>query len=163
VLAPPPVRTGPAGGRARRPAGVPTPGRPGPGNGQGPGRLPRQLPDRGGGGRRRPPRRPGRGRPGPALAGLGPVPQGDPDRLAGHAWAKIEAAPGEQHPQGAMKRLLDRFGATRADVRPWWPEADSRGRWRRRLINEALRPAEATADWLAQIDRLRDESKDVDP
>jgi ATP-dependent helicase/nuclease subunit B len=79
--------------------------------------------------------------------------------LAEDAWARV----GEQHPQGAMKRLLDRFGATRADVRPWWPEADSRGRWRRRLINEALRPAEATADWLAQIDRLRAEAPDLDP
>lgn len=79
--------------------------------------------------------------------------------LAEDAWAQV----GEQHPQGAMKRLLDRFGATRADVRPWWPEADSRGRWRRRLINEALRPAEATADWLAQIDRLRAEAPDLDP
>ncbi|MBO9710892.1 MAG: double-strand break repair protein AddB [Caulobacter sp.] len=83
--------------------------------------------------------------------------------LAEEAWSKIESVQGEQHPQGAMKRLLDRFGATRADVRPWWPEADSRGRWRRRLINEALRPAEATADWLAQIDRLRAESQEVDP
>jgi ATP-dependent helicase/nuclease subunit B len=79
--------------------------------------------------------------------------------LADDAWAQV----GEQHPQGAMKRLLDRFGANRADVRPWWPEADSRGRWRRRLINEALRPAEATADWLAQIDRLRAEAPDLDP
>jgi len=79
--------------------------------------------------------------------------------LAEDAWAQV----GEQHPQGAMRRLLDRFGATRADVRPWWPEADSRGRWRRRLINEALRPAEATADWLAQIERLRAEAPELDP
>jgi ATP-dependent helicase/nuclease subunit B len=79
--------------------------------------------------------------------------------LAEDAWAQV----GEQHPQGAMRRLLEGAGATRAEVRPWWPEADSRGRWRRRLINEALRPAEATADWLAQIDRLRAESQDVDP
>jgi ATP-dependent helicase/nuclease subunit B len=62
-----------------------------------------------------------------------------------------------------MKRLLVGAEATRADVRPWWPEADSRGRWRRRLINEALRPAEATADWLAQIDRLRAEAPGLDP
>lgn len=79
--------------------------------------------------------------------------------LAEDAWSQV----GEQHPQGAMKRLLDRFKTTRAEVRPWWPEADSRGRWRRRLINEALRPAEATADWLAQIDRLRAEAPDLDP
>ena len=85
------------------------------------------------------------------------------DGLADDAWDKIAGVQGEQHPQGAMKRLLDGAGATRADVRPWWPEADSRGRWRRRLINEALRPAEATADWLAQIDRLRAEAPGLDP
>jgi ATP-dependent helicase/nuclease subunit B len=85
------------------------------------------------------------------------------DGLADDAWDQIEGVPGEQHPQGAMKRLLDDAKITRADVRPWWPEADSRGRWRRRLINEALRPAQATADWLAQIDRLRAEAPGLDP
>jgi ATP-dependent helicase/nuclease subunit B len=85
------------------------------------------------------------------------------DGLADDAWDKVEGLAGEQHPQGAMKRLLVGAEATRADVRPWWPEADSRGRWRRRLINEALRPAEATADWLAQIDRLRAEAPGLDP
>ncbi|WP_297512376.1 double-strand break repair protein AddB [uncultured Caulobacter sp.] len=83
--------------------------------------------------------------------------------LADSAWAKIEDTPGEQHPQGAMKRLLDRAGVSRADVRPWVPEVDSRGRWRRRIINEALRPAEATADWLAQIAALRAEAPGLDP
>ncbi|KRA65419.1 double-strand break repair protein AddB [Caulobacter sp. Root656] len=85
------------------------------------------------------------------------------DGLADDAWDKVDGLAGEQHPQGAMKRLLVGAGVTRDDVRPWWPEADSRGRWRRRLINEALRPAEATADWLAQIDRLRAEAPGLDP
>lgn len=95
-----------------------------------------------------------------AAAPLGAVvmPGLDED-LAQSAWEKV----GEQHPQGAMKRLLDRAGITRADVRPWFPQADSRGRWRRRIVNEALRPAEATADWLAQIDSLRAEAPDLDP
>ncbi|WP_269714989.1 double-strand break repair protein AddB [Caulobacter sp. NIBR2454] len=80
--------------------------------------------------------------------------------LAESAWADV----GEQHPQGAMKRLLHRAGSSRDAVRPWFPEADSQGRWRRRLVNEALRPAEATADWLAQIARLRAEAPaGVDP
>ncbi|MES2034337.1 MAG: double-strand break repair protein AddB, partial [Pseudomonadota bacterium] len=70
--------------------------------------------------------------------------------LADTAWARVE----EQHPQGAMKRLLDSFHIDRAQVRPWLPDADSRGRWRRRLINEALRPAEATADWRSVLDNL---------
>jgi len=83
--------------------------------------------------------------------------------LADSAWAQIEGTPGEQHPQGAMKRLLDRAGISRSDVRAWVPDVDSRGRWRRRIVNEALRPAEATADWLAQIAALRAEAPDLDP
>ncbi|PZR33457.1 double-strand break repair protein AddB [Caulobacter segnis] len=83
--------------------------------------------------------------------------------LADSAWTRIEGTQGEQHPQGAMKRLLDRAGVARGDVRAWVPDADSRGRWRRRIVNEALRPAEATADWLAQIAALRAEAPDLDP
>ena len=83
--------------------------------------------------------------------------------LAEAAWNQVE----EQHPQGAMKRLLARARMTRGDVRPWSPAApgDERGRWRRRIINEALRPAEATDDWLGQIDRLKAEgaASGVDP
>ena len=81
--------------------------------------------------------------------------------LAESAWAEV----GEQHPQGGLKRLLGRAGLDRGAVLPWSVDAGSRGRWRRRLINEALRPAEATADWLAQIKRLRDEgaAEGVDP
>jgi ATP-dependent helicase/nuclease subunit B len=66
-----------------------------------------------------------------------------------------------------MKRLLLRAGVDRGAVRPWSPAlaGDTKGRWRRRIINEALRPAAATADWLKQIDRLRAEAADddVDP
>jgi len=95
-----------------------------------------------------------------AAAPLGAVvlPGLDED-LAESAWEKV----GEQHPQGAMRRLLVRAEITRADVRPWFPQSDSRGRWRRRIVNEALRPAEATADWLAQIDSLRAEAPGLDP
>jgi len=83
--------------------------------------------------------------------------------LADSAWTQIRESQGEQHPQGAMKRLLDRAGVDRSDVRAWVPDVDSRGRWRRRIVNEALRPAEATADWLAQIAALRAEAPDLDP
>lgn len=83
--------------------------------------------------------------------------------LAEAAWTQV----GEQHPQGAMKRLLARAGIDRRDVGLWSPPApgDARGRWRRRIVNEALRPAEATADWLGQIARLRAEGEadGVDP
>ena len=83
--------------------------------------------------------------------------------LAGSAWAAVD----EQHPQGGLKRLLDRFALTRERVADWpaSAEPDSRGRWRRRLINEALRPPAATADWLDQIETLRAEgaAAGVDP
>ena len=74
--------------------------------------------------------------------------------LADDAWAMV----GEAHPQGALRRLLIRAGVERADVLPWPAEegaqAHAHGRARRRVVNEALRPPEATADWLALIGRL---------
>ncbi|MBA4011502.1 MAG: double-strand break repair protein AddB [Phenylobacterium sp.] len=79
------------------------------------------------------------------------------DSLAESAWIEV----GEQHPQGAMRRLLHRAGIERRDVMEW-PASftlDSRGRWRRRVINEALRPAERTADWLSVIEKLREEGE----
>ncbi|HEY1560031.1 MAG TPA: double-strand break repair protein AddB [Caulobacteraceae bacterium] len=82
--------------------------------------------------------------------------------LAGAAWEQID----DQHPQGALARLLKRAGVDRGEVRPWDPAAETEvaGRWRRRLINEALRPPEATADWLEVIDDLRREAPaGVDP
>jgi len=81
--------------------------------------------------------------------------------LAETAWTDVF----DQHPQGGLRRLLQRAGIDRADVRPWSADTAARGRWRRRLINEALRPAEATRDWLAQIKRLREEGAPdgVDP
>ena len=83
--------------------------------------------------------------------------------LAEDAWRKV----GEQHPQGAMKRLLALAGVERGQVGLWSPPSpgDGDGRWRRRIINEALRPAEATDDWLGQIAKLRAEgaTEGVDP
>ncbi|MGZ3306361.1 MAG: double-strand break repair protein AddB, partial [Asticcacaulis sp.] len=75
--------------------------------------------------------------------------------LAEDAWRMIEPS----HPQSTMKRLLDRHGVTRADVRTWPVSLDHDGKAhaRRRLINEALRPAEATADWREQFAALRAE------
>jgi ATP-dependent helicase/nuclease subunit B len=75
--------------------------------------------------------------------------------LADTAWEEVD----EAHPQGAMKRLLERSGIVRSQVRFWdaAEESDRRGRWRRRVISEALRPPNATADWLNQIEALRAE------
>ncbi|MEI7931889.1 MAG: double-strand break repair protein AddB, partial [Alphaproteobacteria bacterium] len=75
--------------------------------------------------------------------------------LADDAWAQIEP----QHPQHALKRLLDVARIARGDVDPW-PASDSlKARWRRRVINEALRPAEATGDWRGQIEALNEEAR----
>jgi ATP-dependent helicase/nuclease subunit B len=83
--------------------------------------------------------------------------------LADTAWAKVDV----QHPQGALKRLLERAGIAKADVDIWPASitAASAGRWRLRIVNEALRPAEETADWLRVIADLRKEGakESVDP
>ncbi len=83
------------------------------------------------------------------------------------AWTGIHGEDGEQHPQGAMKRLLDSVGLDRSQVRPWpvGSRGTAAGHWRRQVINEALRPPKATADWLKAIEDLKAEGeKDgVDP
>ncbi len=81
--------------------------------------------------------------------------------LADAAWEQID----DQHPQGALARLLLRAGVARGEVLPWDPaaEVEAAGRWRRRLINEALRPPDATADWLQVIADLRAEAKPGTP
>jgi ATP-dependent helicase/nuclease subunit B len=77
--------------------------------------------------------------------------------LAEAAWAEVADA----HPQDALRRLLDRSGVARDAVKVWpAPESiadQAKGRRRRRVVNEALRPAEATADWLRVIGDLRQE------
>ena len=85
--------------------------------------------------------------------------------LEADAFAQVD----EAHAQGALKRLLEKAGVDRTAVRLWpgfeaGPQAMA-GRSRRRLISEALRPAEATDDWLRQIADLRKEgaASGVDP
>ncbi len=67
------------------------------------------------------------------------------------AWEELDA----QHPQRALKGVLEHLKIDRADVR-LWPTIDEapQARRRRRLINEALRPAERTADWLDRLQLL---------
>ena len=85
--------------------------------------------------------------------------------LAEDAWEQV----GEAHPQGAMRRLLHRAGVARGEVRPWPADETTaevlKGRARRRVLNEALRPAEATADWVRVIGEIRREGEaaGVDP
>ncbi len=103
------------------------------------------------------------------LAAIAEAPRGavvlpglDPD-LADEAWAEVSWA----HPQGALKRLLDGARIARGEVRTW-PASESgaarrAGRARRRVVNEALRPAEKTGDWRDQIAKLRAEAGPGDP
>ena len=81
------------------------------------------------------------------------------EALSDEAWADV----GEQHPQGAMKRLLDRAEFERKAVETWPASLvfSSRGRWRQRVINEALRPPERTADWLRVIGDLNTQADGV--
>jgi ATP-dependent helicase/nuclease subunit B len=92
-----------------------------------------------------------------APTGLVVLPGLDRD-LADSAWAEV----GDDHPQGALRRLLTEAGVQRSEVRPWpaWESAAeaAHGRARRRIVNEALRPAEATRDWRTQILALRAEA-----
>ncbi len=79
--------------------------------------------------------------------------------LADTVWDRIE----DQHPQAALKYLLTRAGVSRDQVTPWFrptvePHLEARGLARQRLINEALRPAEATDDWRTEIAHLRAEA-----
>ncbi len=85
------------------------------------------------------------------------------DSLAEDAWRHVD----EQHPQGALRRLLARSRIDREHVEVWPASLahSAQGRWRRRVVNEALRPPRATADWLHAIARLRAEAEaeGVDP
>ena len=77
----------------------------------------------------------------------------------------------EQHPQNALWRLLAHAGVAREAVQPWFQPptpapVEARGLARRRLINEALRPARATSDWRDEIRRIRStafKSASIDP
>ena len=75
--------------------------------------------------------------------------------LHGDVWRLLPTADGEAHPQGAMARLLARARVERGIVRRWpgsEPETASVGAVARtRVLNEALRPAVATEDWLSVI------------
>ena len=72
----------------------------------------------------------------------------------------------DYQPQGAIKALLAINGVGRDAVQEWPASraagALASGRARRRVINESLRPAEATADWLKVLERMR-EGQSPDP
>lgn len=75
-------------------------------------------------------------------------------------WSRL--GDNEQHPQNALWRLL-KGRVEREAVKPWFrpsvePAIAARGRARQRLLNEALRPADATDDWRNLIRGLRAEA-----
>ena len=70
--------------------------------------------------------------------------------LDDEAWAGI----GPQHPQFGLKLTLQTLGVARADVATIaGAEPTAKAAARRALVREALVPADATADWLARLDR----------
>ena len=76
--------------------------------------------------------------------------------LSVDAWAAVD----DQHPQGALKRLLERHGVSRDRVSAWRAPAAGAPSARQRLIAEALTPPEATADWRETIDAMAREPGD---
>lgn len=68
-------------------------------------------------------------------------------------WKEVLHSP--QHPQFSMARLLHAWKMDREQVQTW-PEAQSQraGETRRRVINEALKPAETTHDWVDRLVRI---------
>ena len=71
-------------------------------------------------------------------------------------WESID----EQHPQYAMKLLINGLGIDRGEVRNFVtdvvgvPAKDKNRLARTRVLEEALVPASRTADWLARIEKL---------
>jgi ATP-dependent helicase/nuclease subunit B len=68
--------------------------------------------------------------------------------LDARAWDEID----DGHPQLNLRATLDALGVAPRDVATWpGSEEAKRPRARRRLVNEALRPATATDDWLERL------------
>ncbi len=67
-------------------------------------------------------------------------------------WVAID----DSHPQRSMKSFVEALGLDLKAVE-FWPEGKERSADipRARLIAEALRPAEATSDWLRRVDELK--------
>jgi ATP-dependent helicase/nuclease subunit B len=65
----------------------------------------------------------------------------------------------DQHPQRAMAQSLEAMGITRADVKTWPTAIETPAlRLRRVVLNEALTPQEATADWPSRIESIGPEN-----
>lgn len=71
-----------------------------------------------------------------------------PAATGDHAAARLQRPVGAEHPQHGLKVLLDRLGATRADVTTLpGAEPEQTAADRLRFVAEAMRPATTTAEW----------------
>ena len=67
------------------------------------------------------------------------------------AWSAID----DPHPQAGLKRLLEALNAERSHVRVWPGVGDPSARFERAgVLSAALRPADATHDWLPLLQNL---------
>jgi ATP-dependent helicase/nuclease subunit B len=82
---------------------------------------------------------------------------------------KVWDAIDEQHPQNALRNLLNTMEVTRGDVPSWphiqeTPATQNRDlKARRQLISESLVPVDNTSDWLGRIKTIRENFKHSDP
>jgi len=75
--------------------------------------------------------------------------------LRTEAWAAID----DQHPQNSLKRLVATIGIDHGDVKDWPHLAPHKNMAaRRRVLSEALVPANSADDWPSRIETLRTEA-----
>ncbi|MEK7265686.1 MAG: double-strand break repair protein AddB [Pseudomonadota bacterium] len=71
------------------------------------------------------------------------------------AWEAVDDA----HPQSGLKALLERLNVPHTAVRAWAGSGEENSR--ARLLTLALRPAEATDEWLSLVGAMTKEDKDL--
>ena len=75
--------------------------------------------------------------------------------LRGEVWKNVS----EQHPQYSLKRLAETIGIDHGDIKDWPHLAEYKNMAaRRRVLSEALVPADSADDWPSRIATLRSES-----
>ena len=75
--------------------------------------------------------------------------------LRDSVWATVE----DQHPQNALKALIETIGVSRDDVQDWsYVSGGQSVRARQRILSEALVPAKSADDWPSRIATVRAEN-----
>ncbi len=75
------------------------------------------------------------------------------------AWDQIEP----DHPQGALKNLLDVLDLSHREIPNWLVSDSAKARARRRLLSESLVPVGETQDWPSRIANLLSEGTQASP